>query len=297
MSTRPSCWLNLEVSETTTLRQLLAWGRAGLVHTDSEAAISAEWLLLAALGGVDRGYLWQHGEAMASPAVVTEYRAAILRRQQGEPVAYITGERGFWRLQLQVDPATLIPRSESEHLVEQALKLLPTTAQRVADLGTGSGAIALALALERPAWQIVGSDCSAAALVIAEANRQRYQLANVSWHHGDWLHDYNGAPFHLIVSNPPYIAASDPHLQQGDLPFEPRGALTDGSSDGLASIRAIIALAPRHLCHGGWLLLEHGYDQAEAVADLLQQGGFSQLAAWQDYAGQWRIAAGSWLFP
>lgn len=198
---------------------------------------------------------------MPAPARA-RFEALLARRQAGEPVAYLLGRQGFWSLELEVSPATLIPRPETELLVELALARLPAgQSLRVADLGTGSGAIALALARERPQAHVVATDASAEALTVARRNAARLGLGRVEFRDGDWLVPLAQERFDLIASNPPYIEQDDPHLAQGDLRFEPPAALASGA-DGLDAIRVIVRDAGRHLHPGGWLLLEHGWNQA-----------------------------------
>ncbi|MFN4291978.1 MAG: peptide chain release factor N(5)-glutamine methyltransferase [Permianibacter sp.] len=216
----------------------------------------------------------------------------IRKRQLGEPVAYLTGEREFWSMPFLVTSDTLIPRPETELLVEQTLARLPADQpQVVVDLGTGSGAIALALAKERPQWQLTATDASFAALRIAEKNARRLKLDNVHFEYGSWYAPLAGQRFAAIVSNPPYVADRDPHLSQGDVRFEPNSALVSGD-DGLDDIRQIVAGAPAHLLPQGWLLLEHGYDQGEPVAALLRQHGFGAVETLRDLAGQPRVTLG-----
>ncbi|MFT5782247.1 MAG: release factor glutamine methyltransferase [Pseudomonas sp.] len=258
---------------------------------DSPSAKLDAQLLLAAALGKSRSYLrtWPEREVAAACALL--FSEQLTRRQAGEPVAYILGRQGFWSLDLDVASHTLIPRPDTELLVETALALLPATPLAVLDLGTGSGAIALALACERPAWQVTGVDRVSAAVLLAEGNRARLQLSNAQFVASHWFAALAGERFHLIVSNPPYIAADDPHLSQGDVRFEPSSALVAGV-DGLDDIRQIIAEAPAYLQAGGWLLLEHGFDQAQAVRELLTAQGFTQVDSRLDLAGHQRISLG-----
>lgn len=254
------------------------------------ARLDAEWLLAAVLGKPS-SYLRSWPEREVSAACAERFAADLARRRRGEPVAYILGRQGFWSLELDVAPDTLIPRPDTELLVEAALQLLPAAPARVLDLGTGTGAIALALAAERPAWQLCGVDRIEAAVALAERNRQRLGLDNAVFIVSDWFAGLDGKRFEMIVSNPPYIPTSDPHLQQGDVRFEPQSALVAGS-DGLDDIRTIIAQAPAQLQPGGWLLLEHGYDQAEAVRALLVSHGFKDVQSRLDLGGHQRISLG-----
>lgn len=254
----------------------------------------AEALLLHALGR-DRAWLFAHGREPVSGPVAEAFAALVERRAAGEPVAYLTGHRGFWTLDLAVTPATLIPRPETELLVELALERIDTTPGRcIADLGTGSGAIALALASERPQARIWATDASPAALAVARANAQTNDLGRIDFREGPWWAPLAGERFDLVASNPPYIAADDPHLSQGDLRFEPATALAAGA-DGLDDIRQIVDGAPAHLQPGGWLLLEHGWDQGEAVAALLAGRGFVGVATVQDLEARDRVTLGRWL--
>lgn len=252
--------------------------------------LDAELLLAHALGK-SRSYLRTWPERELEAAQLEGYQAALARRQAGEPVAYILGQQGFWSLDLEVAEHTLIPRPDTELLVESALTLLPATPARLLDLGTGTGAIALALASERPAWQVTGVDRIPDAVALAERNRARLKLANASFIESHWFSALAGQRFQLIVSNPPYIAADDRHLAEGDVRFEPSSALVAGA-DGLDDIRLIIQQAPGYLEAGGWLLLEHGFDQAAAVRELLSTRGFSAVESRRDLGGHERISLG-----
>ena len=254
--------------------------------------LDAELLLAQALGK-SRGYLHTWPERELEASQLECYQAALARRRSGEPVAYILGRQGFWSLDLDVASHTLIPRPDTELLVETALALLPATPLQVLDLGTGTGAIALALACERPAWQVTGVDRVPEAVALAQGNGIRLQMANARFAESCWFSALAGQRFQLIVSNPPYIAAADPHLSQGDVRFEPSSAMVAGI-DGLDDIRLIIELAPEHLLAGGWLLLEHGFDQAEAVRELLVQRGFATVESRRDLGGHQRISLGQW---
>lgn len=252
--------------------------------------LDAELLLAAALNK-PRSYLRTWPERELDDEQLALFQANLMRRRQGEPVAYILGHQGFWSLELEVAPHTLIPRPDTELLVESALELLPATPLTVLDLGTGTGAIALALASERPAWQVTGVDRVEEAVALAERNRQRLQLDNAAFVLSHWFSALSGQRYGLILSNPPYIRADDRHLNEGDVRFEPSSALVAGS-DGLDDIRAIIQAAPQHLLSGGWLLLEHGFDQAEAVRGLLAAAGFAEMHSRRDLGGHERISLG-----
>jgi release factor glutamine methyltransferase len=241
-----------------------------------------------------RTWLFTHASDPAPADAAERFPALVARRLAGEPVAYLTGTQGFWTLDLEVTPATLVPRPETELLVELALaRIRARTAARIADLGTGSGAIALAIARERPEARVVATDASAAALDVARRNAVRNGIANVEFRAGDWLAPLAGGRFDLIASNPPYIADGDTHLDEGDLRFEPPTALSSGA-DGLDALRTIIAGAPARLVPGGWLLLEHGWEQGATVRALLVAGGFVEVETARDLEGRERTSLGRW---
>ncbi|WP_416422515.1 peptide chain release factor N(5)-glutamine methyltransferase [Pseudomonas sp. App30] len=248
-------------------------------------------LLLAAALGKNRSYLHTWPERIVTTEAAATFDSYLQRRRQGEPVAYILGQQGFWKLDLEVAPHTLIPRPDTELLVETALELLPATPAKVLDLGTGTGAIALALASERGGWQVTAVDRVAEAVALAERNRERLRLGNVRVLESHWFGALQGERFQMIISNPPYIRAADPHLVAGDVRFEPASALVAGD-DGLDDLRTIIAQAPAHLEAGGWLLLEHGYDQAAVVRELLAKHDFEQIESREDLGGHERITLG-----
>ncbi len=271
------------------IRQLLADAAGQLPGV--EGRHEAELLLLHVLGR-ERGWLFAHATDAVEPATEAAFAQLLQRRIQGEPVAYLLGRRGFWTLDLAVSPATLIPRPETERLVELALERLPADRPlQVADLGTGSGAIALALASERPLAQVLATDMSTEALAVAAENARRHELVNVRFHQGSWHAALGQERFDLIATNPPYIAADDPHLAQGDLRFEPATALASGA-DGLDDIRVIVAGAPAHLLAGGWLLIEHGWDQGPAIRALLEQAGFVEVSTAVDLEYRDRVSLG-----
>ncbi|AGZ37061.1 MULTISPECIES: peptide chain release factor N(5)-glutamine methyltransferase [unclassified Pseudomonas] len=248
-------------------------------------------LLLAAAIGKSRSYLHTWPERIVSSEAADVFASYLERRRAGEPVAYILGQQGFWKIDLEVAPHTLIPRPDTELLVETALQLQPASPARVLDLGTGTGAIALALASDCPAWQVTAVDRVDEAVALAERNRQRLGLDNVKVLASHWFDSLAGQRFDLILSNPPYIAAEDPHLAEGDVRFEPSSALVAGP-DGLDDLRIIVDQAPEHLLPGGWLLLEHGYDQATSVQALLTARGFTEVASRKDLGGHERITMG-----
>jgi len=248
-------------------------------------------LLLAAAIGKSRSFLHTWPERIVSSEAAETFAGYLQRRRAGEPVAYILGQQGFWKLDLEVAPHTLIPRPDTELLVEAALELQAATPAKVLDLGTGTGAIALALAHDRPAWQVTAVDRVDEAVALAERNRQRLGLGNVQVLASHWFGALAGQRFDLIISNPPYIAAADPHLAAGDVRFEPSSALVAGT-DGLDDLRLIVDQAPEHLLPGGRLLLEHGYDQAEAVRRLMTERGFAEVESRRDLGGHERITLG-----
>lgn len=253
--------------------------------------IDAELLLLH-LVGQPRSWLIAHADDMLEPEVAASFRVLIERRAAGEPVAYLIGRRGFWTLDLEVTRDTLIPRPETELLVELALQRLPLDgACSVADLGTGSGAVALAIALERPLSQVIATDASPAALLVAARNAVRNGAENVAFRRGDWLAALASQRFDVIVSNPPYIESDDPHLRQGDLRFEPESALAAGV-DGLDDIRRIVRDAGQHLHANGWLLFEHGCNQGAAARALLNQAGYGEVFTAQDLERRDRVSGG-----
>ena len=264
--------------------------RAADLPDSPTARLDAELLLAAALGK-SRSFLHTWPERIVPSDAALTFAHYLQRRRGGEPVAYILGQQGFWKLDLEVAPHTLIPRPDTELLVETALELLPATPAKVLDLGTGSGAIALALASERPAWQVTAVDRVLEAVALAERNRQRLHLSNVTVLSSHWFDALKDHRYSLIISNPPYIAAADPHLIAGDVRFEPASALVAGT-DGLDDLRVIIAQAPQHLEAGGWLMLEHGYDQAAAVRDLLLAQDFVEVHSRVDLGGHQRISLG-----
>jgi release factor glutamine methyltransferase len=248
-------------------------------------------LLLSEATGFSQASVLAHAERDVPPQAQAMFADWAARRRAGEPVAYLLGRREFYGLPLAVSPAVLIPRPETELLVELALvHLADDEAASAVDLGTGSGAVALAIKRHRPRARIVATESSAAALEVAQRNAMRLAL-EVELRHGLWFEPLAGERFDLAVSNPPYVAEGDPHLAQGDLRFEPRGALAAGA-DGLAALRAIAAAAAAHLRPAGWLLLEHGEGQDGAVRELLAQAGFAGVASWPDLAGIARVTGG-----
>ncbi|MEX2468393.1 MAG: peptide chain release factor N(5)-glutamine methyltransferase [Pseudohongiellaceae bacterium] len=278
---------------------------AALGQACSLQATSASWrldgeLLLAAVTQRRREWLLAHGEAELGLAELTRYQDLLQRRQNGEPMAYILGRRGFLDFELTVTPAVLIPRPETELLVETAVDLTRGRAEealRVADLGTGSGVIAIALGRRFPHWRIDAIDISTEALAVARGNAERLGADNVEFIEGSWCDGLAQSGYYdAIVANPPYVAAGDPHLSEDGLPFEPLGALAAGP-DGLDALRAIIGQAGARLKKASWLLLEHGHDQRAALQALLAAQGYDNIKALQDYSGHDRVIVGQWFGP
>ncbi|HEV7489572.1 MAG TPA: peptide chain release factor N(5)-glutamine methyltransferase [Rhodanobacteraceae bacterium] len=271
------------------VRDLLA--DAAMRLGGGEARLDAELLLARALGK-SRAWLYAWPEHEPDEAQLTEFARVVAARERGEPIAYLTGHREFWSLDLALTPDVLIPRHETELLVEIALTHVPADRDvRIADLGTGSGAIALAIARERPRTRVIATDASNAALDVARNNARRLGVGNVAFAQGDWFAALGRERFDLIASNPPYIAEHDAHLDVGDLRFEPRSALVAGA-EGFDAIRRIIAGASEHLNADGWLILEHGWDQAERVRALLVSGEYAEVASARDGAGHERVTFG-----
>lgn len=261
-----------------TLRELLDKAIEKL-HDSTSARLDAEVLLAHALGKA-RSYLYAWPDKELDDQTIASFNALLAERLDGKPIAYLTGQREFWSMHFKVNEHVLIPRPETELLVETVLNTLPNTPQTIADFGTGSGAIACAIAKERPTWTVHGVEQSESALHIAEENRLANHLSNIEWHHSDWgqLIDFK---LDAIVTNPPYIAENDAHLLQGDVAFEPRSALAAGPR-GLDDIDTIIQQSVDLLKEGAWLFIEHGYDQAEAVLSLLAANGFKEAQCLKD---------------
>ena len=271
------------MSSVATVSRALAM--SGLVPIEAR-------ILLAHVVERDRAWLAAHGDAELTVQQAKAFDALARRRHNGEPVAYLTGRREFYGLDLEITPEVLIPRPETETLVELALmRIGKADATRVLDLGSGSGAVALAIAHLRPAARVLGVDVSPAAIALARRNAERLQIPNTEFIESDWFERVPSSAFEVIVANPPYVAEGDPHLTEGDLRFEPAGALR-GGVDGLRAIRAIVAGAGGYLVSPGWLLFEHGYNQAEAVQALLRDAGFADVDSRRDLAGIPRVTFG-----
>ena len=272
-----------DVDSVTTISGALA--RSGLIPIEGR-------ILLAHTLGCDRAWLTAHGDTVLSAAQAALFDALARRRHNGEPIAFLTGRREFFGLDLEITPDVLIPRPETELLVEMVLERIDDrTPARVLDLGSGSGAIALAIAQQRPRASVLGVDFSMQSIALARRNALRLQIPNAEFLHSDWFDQVPREAFPVIVSNPPYVEDFDPHLHEGDLRFEPPVALK-GGPDGLAAIRAIVARARDYLAAGGLLLLEHGYDQADRVQALLRDAGFGAVASRRDLAGILRVTGG-----
>jgi release factor glutamine methyltransferase len=278
----------------TEVSRLIDEGIARLQRVTDQPRHEAEILLAAALGRT-RAWIMAHPQERILDCEATDrYEAHVTRRSHGEPVAYVLGEKEFWSLPLEVTPDVLIPRPETELVVELALTHLPRDQEaRVLDLAAGSGAIALALARELPRATVVGTDTSAAAIALARRNAQRLGLANVLFRMGSWFDPVADERFDLIASNPPYIAATDDRVEPAVRRFEPHGALFAGK-DGLEALRVIAGAAGRHLSPGGWLVVEHGDRQGLAVRELLSAAGFADVTTHQDLAGLDRCTEGRW---
>lgn len=241
---------------------------------------------------VSHAYLLTHPEHMLTPAQTEQYHHLVAQRENGVPIAYLIGQREFYGLLFQVNASVLIPRPETELLVDQVLaRISPGKSYEILDLGTGSGAIAITLAKQCPGAHVTAVDVSADACAVAEKNARNLGVDNIAFAQGGWFEPLTDRLFDFIVSNPPYVAANDPHLEQGDLRFEPSMALIAGE-EGLACLRTIVSDSVSHLKAGGWLLVEHGYDQAEACRKLLEQHGFSSILCCKDLAGVPRVSGG-----
>jgi len=263
---------------------------AAVSQLDGDTARLDAELLLTGVLGVERSYFYTWPDRQLDQRQQHDFETLLARRLHGEPVAHILGQRGFWTLQLAVDASTLIPRPDTEVLVETMLEMLPNEPLDIVDVGTGSGAIALALKSERPEWNVLAADVSLPACELAKRNAFENKL-DVPVFCGDWLQALGDATMDVVVSNPPYIAPNDPHLQQGDLRFEPMSALV-AERQGLADLERIANQSNRVLRTGGWLFMEHGFDQHQAVQNLLHTLGYHRIQSVRDYGGNWRLTYG-----
>ena len=274
------------MAPATDTEALIALATRDIERRDAELLLAAAWNL-------SRGaWLARAGEPVPDD-VVARFDAWRVRRAAGEPVAYLLGRREFWSLTFEVTPAVLVPRPETELLVERVLERVAETEAAVADLGTGSGAIAIALAHQRPRWRVLGTDRSAEALAVARRNGARLVGDRVEWRAGDWFQALESRRFDALASNPPYIEENDPVLAGDGLRHEPRGALTPGG-DGFAALATLINGAPDHLLPGGWLVLEHGATQGAALRGALVARGFTHVTSHRDLAGHERVTEGQW---
>jgi release factor glutamine methyltransferase len=292
MNIRQTSWQHWRMSSAS-IAQLLA-DAVQQLEASSESARADAGILLAHCLQKSRTWLFTWPDKTLDAASIAAFQHLLGERLRGVPIAHLTGQREFWTLNLKVTPDTLIPRPETELLVETALALLPPSPANILDLGTGTGAIALAIASERPDSQVTACDFSAAALAVAAENARANNILNVQFIHSDWFTNLPTQRFTIIVSNPPYIEVDDPHLTQGDVRFEPLTALTAGQ-DGLDDLRHIVQNAPQWLEASGWLLLEHGYNQGVVVTALLQASGFQNVRCLPDLAGNDRVSIGQWL--
>ena len=280
-------------SRKRTIGQCLSNASAKLIPSSDSTRLDVE-LLLGEVLQRDRSYLYAHPEASLCAEHIQTFEQLLKRRCQGEPLAYLLGYKEFWSLRLQVTQDVLVPRPETELLVKLALaSVAEERAAKVIDLGTGCGAIGLAIAYERPQWRVTATDISRKALRVAVRNRDALRLRNIRFVQGSWFLPLGLERFDLVVSNPPYVSIHDPHLNQPELRHEPKTALVS-PEHGLADIKHIIVSARHHLNPSGRLLLEHGYDQGEIVRALLQHHGFREVKTYQDLAGHDRVSLGAW---
>jgi release factor glutamine methyltransferase len=273
-----------------TISEILRTATRELQATSSTPRLDAEVLVMHACG-LNRSGLVTHGHDALTDEQQHRLEMLLAQRRQGIPIAYLTGTREFWSLEFTVSPATLIPRPETELLVEKALAPVPQDAEwTIADLGTGCGAIALALAKERPHCRVIATDISPQALDVARSNAMKLGMTNIEFREGNWFEPLNDMQLDMIVSNPPYVRANDPHLDQGDVRFEPELALAAGP-EGLDAIRQIALSAREHLNPAAWVLFEHGWDQAAAIGRLLHSLGYRNIVCYPDLGGRDRITA------
>jgi len=272
------------------IKEALSCATTTLKPSSPSPKIEAEILLQYVLDKT-RAFLYTHPEQLLLPAQQEQFDALVGKRHDGHPVAYLTKQQEFWSLPLEVCDATLIPRADTERLVEVALTLIHSDHANILELGTGSGAIALALASEKPHWKIHAGDICQNALQVAKKNAENLKIHNVSFSQTHWFSSFKNQTFDAILSNPPYIAEDDPHLTQGDLRYEPQQALTSGK-EGLDALTILIKNSAKHLRPGGFILLEHGYNQKTPVANLLANNGFHKIRCWQDNQGIDRVSGG-----
>ena len=273
------------------IRQALQLARQSLAETSPTADLDAQVLLCHVLQ-CNSAHLVAWPEKELDEAQRRHFLQLIQRRRQGQPVAHLTGEREFWSMDFMVDDSTLIPRPETETLIEYVLeKHSHQTSLKLLDMGTGTGAIAIVLAKENPGWQVHACDISPQAIQLAEKNRDKHGINNLTLVKSDWFSNIDDTDYDIIISNPPYIDADDPHLQQGDVRFEPASALIS-DNQGMKDIEHLCAHAKDHLNNSGWLIVEHGYDQAEQVADCFTRNGYSEITQKQDLSGHTRMTAG-----
>ncbi|GED22115.1 peptide chain release factor N(5)-glutamine methyltransferase [Halomonas halmophila] len=273
------------------LDTLLTSATARLLHAGSPSARRDAEVLLCHVLGVGRTWLYTWGDRSADTFTRARFDALVAARAGGQPVAYLIGEREFWGLPLLTAPSTLIPRPDTETLVAAALARMPAHEGHLLDLGTGTGAVALAVASERPGWRVLGIDLNPDAVRLAQRNARRLSLSNARFVVGDWFAALEDSGWAMIVANPPYLAADDPHLERGDVRFEPRGALVAGEA-GLADLRHLVEASFRLLLPGGWLLLEHGAEQGAEVREALQTCGYEAVMSEPDLAGHERVSLG-----
>jgi release factor glutamine methyltransferase len=276
------------------IKSVLTDAVVSLVSVSDSAVLDAEVLLCQVLNQ-PRSHLRAWPDKQLQPEQLAAFLALLKQRQQGTPIAYITGNREFWSRDFHVTPDVLIPRPDTERLIELSLKLIPANELiKIIELGTGSGIIAITLAAERPLAQLTATDFSAAALRIARLNADKHHINNIEFYQSDWFADVPEAKFKLIVSNPPYIAEDDSHLQQGDVRFEPQTALS-APEQGLADIKIIAGAARNYLESGGHLLIEHGYNQQQQVQALFKDLHYDKVQTYTDLSGQPRVTYGQWL--
>lgn len=286
--------MSSQADTNPTISYALSNATQQLQDSSSSARVDAEVLLCYTLN-CNTAHLAAWPEKELTTTQLQQYIQLIEQRESGTPVAYLTGKREFWSLELSVSLATLIPRPETETLVDFVLEHFDNQKKiRLLDLGTGSGAIALAIASERPNWMITATDISDSALAIAQNNAAHHQISNINFCNSHWFEALSGESFDIIISNPPYIAKTDPHLSMGDVRFEPPAALAAGIK-GLDDIEVITSMAPQYLHNDGWLILEHGYDQKTPVFDCYKTAGFEQISQQSDLSGQPRMTAGCYI--